>query len=113
MKTMAEIEERWRKDAKESGASCWYCDIFKELYVTMNPDEPLVMFSKRTSWGADGYQRHDFGKTWNEVLQDPKHREYITQRFIDGGMDAENAACHLFDEEDLFWSDYPREVTVY
>ena len=113
MKTLAEKEEIWRKDAEASGAERWDGGVFKELYVTANPDKPFVVFSKRTSWGDDAYQRHEFGKSWNEILQDPKHREYIKQIFVEGGMDAEDAACHLFDEEDMFWSDYPREIFIY
>lgn len=113
MRAMQEIEEIWRKDANASGAVVLAADVFKEFYVTENPDAPFVVFSKRTSWGDDAYQRHDFCKSWNEILKDPELREYITAVFVEGGMDEAHAKTHPFDEIDLFWSDYPREIFIY
>lgn len=113
MGTMQEIEDRWRKDAEASGAAHWGGDVFKEFYVTEDEDAPFVVFSKQTSWGDDAYQRHDFGKSWNELQQDPKLREYIAAAFVEGGMDEAHAKVHPFDEIDLYWSDYPREIFIY
>lgn len=103
-------------DRIEAKAELVWQDRICNIRIWKKPggkDDKLVLYVEDNYNYPNNYQRHDFGKSWNEILKDPELMEYITAVFVEVGMDEAHAKTHPLDELDLFWSDYPREIFIY
>lgn len=119
--------EQWLKDLNNANAKCVWETYTRSLYRNLNNDEvPLVLYGKFNDLPSFLYQRHEFGKSWNEILKDPQCVDYIIQELRDNSADekfvksiykwAMNGQIpNMFPLEIdvLFFSDYPRDIYIY
>ena len=86
-KELISPESQWLQGIKDADATCVCKTYSSSIYCNLKDKEaPLVIFAKMNE-DTDAYSRHEFEKSLNEILRDPKCVHYIVQELRDEDAD--------------------------